>query len=185
MDQKTIIQNIQIPQDKSLSLCLFKEQHFFVISSSNNNKKFINIPDFIIKYAYDPKTRNLNLIGNELSSTELEKFGLMFSSWLKNVGRVYRKKLILKGLGYKVGLIKNNSILELKLGFSHSIFITIPVKDIVVRINKQNITIEGIDSSLVGNFANKIRQLKLPDSYKGKGIWYKNEVRVLKELKKK
>jgi ribosomal protein L6P/L9E len=36
----------------------------------------------------------------------------------------------------------------------------------------------------VGNFANKIKSYRLPDSYKGKGIWYKNEVKILKEVKK-
>ena len=44
--------------------------------------------------------------------------------------------------------------------------------------------VEGIESAVVGNFLKKIRNLKTPDSYKGKGFWYKNESKVLKEIKK-
>lgn len=185
MNQKFIIQNIQVPQDKSISLCLLKEQHFIVATLSNNNKNFISIPRSVVNYTYDSTSKMLVLSGNIPASVDFARFCLVLSEWLKDAGRIYRKKLTLKGLGYKVGLIKNNTILELKIGFSHPILISIPVKDIIVRINKQTITIEGQNSALVGNFANKIRQLKLPDSYKGKGIWYKNEIRILKELKKK
>ena len=45
-------------------------------------------------------------------------------------------------------------------------------------------SVEGFDKVTVGNFVNKIRNLKFPDSYKGKGFWYKNEVIKLKEINK-
>ena len=45
-------------------------------------------------------------------------------------------------------------------------------------------SLEGFDPVAVGNFATKIKSLKFPDTYKGKGFWYKNEVKVLKEIKK-
>jgi ribosomal protein L6P/L9E len=51
-------------------------------------------------------------------------------------------------------------------------------------VNKNILTFEGFDPVAVGNFANKVRSLKFPDVYKGKGFWYKNEVRSLKEIKK-
>jgi len=50
--------------------------------------------------------------------------------------------------------------------------------------NKDVLTIEGNNATTVGNFANSVRNLKYPDSYKGKGIWYKNEFRTLKPVKK-
>jgi len=53
-----------------------------------------------------------------------------------------------------------------------------------VVLDKNTLTIEGVDKVKVGNFVNKIRNLKLPDSYKGKGFWYKNEVIKLKEINK-
>ena len=46
------------------------------------------------------------------------------------------------------------------------------------------LVIEGKSKSKVGNFANKIKKFRLPDIYKGKGIWYKNEVKIFKEIKK-
>ena len=57
-------------------------------------------------------------------------------------------------------------------------------KDVNVSFNKNLLTVEGTDASKVGNFVKLIRNLKFPDSYKGKGFWYKNEQRVLKEIKK-
>jgi len=46
------------------------------------------------------------------------------------------------------------------------------------------LTVEGFESYKVGNFLEKVRKLKKFDSYKGKGFWYKNEARTLKEIKK-
>ena len=74
--------------------------------------------------------------------------------------------------------------LELKLGFSALITLPIPVEEVKVDVNKNIITLEGFDPVAVGNFATKIKSLKFPDAYKGKGFWGKNEVRVLKEIKK-
>ena len=54
-----------------------------------------------------------------------------------------------------------------------------------MNIQKNIISVEGSDSVVVGNFTNKIRSLKIPDSYKGKGFWYKSEKEKLKEIKKK
>ena len=97
-----------------------------------------------------------------------EKFHTFLSKWLKNLEKPFKKQLVLKGLGFKADVLNDSSLLELKLGFSSKIILTL----------------EACDSVAVGNFANKIRSLKFPDAYKGKGFWYKNEVRSLKEIKK-
>jgi large subunit ribosomal protein L6 len=54
-----------------------------------------------------------------------------------------------------------------------------------IKVNKNFIIVEGFDAVEVGNFSSKIRRLRVPDIYKGKGVWYKNEIKILKELKKK
>ena len=90
--------------------------------------------------------------------------------------------LVLKGLGLKSKL--NNKILELKLGFSHKCNIAID-EEIRVRIKKNLIFLQSIDKEKLGNFLYKIKSLKLPDIYKGKGIWYKDEKIELKIIKKK
>ena len=96
-----------------------------------------------------------------------------------------------RGLGYADGvtllingLEYDNSKIELKVGFSHIVSIDIPKNDVQVSINNNLILIEGSDPSIVGNYAARIRNIKIPDSYKGKGFWYKNEKKSLKEIKK-
>jgi large subunit ribosomal protein L6 len=108
----------------------------------------------------------------------IKKFTLWFSE------RLIRKKLLLKGLGYRA-ILNDEKFLDLKIGFSHSVKILIAPDKIRLKINKKTITIKGFIAADVGNFAERIRRLKLPDSYKGKGIWYKNENKILKLLKKK
>jgi ribosomal protein L6P/L9E len=44
--------------------------------------------------------------------------------------------------------------------------------------------VEGFEAYKVGNFLKKLRNLKAPDIYKGKGFWYKNEIKIFKEIKK-
>jgi large subunit ribosomal protein L6 len=66
-------------------------------------------------------------------------------------------------------------LLEMRLGFSHPIFIQIP-EVLTVAIEKNVILITGADKQIVGQFAAEIRELKKPEPYKGKGIRYIDEV---------
>jgi len=94
------------------------------------------------------------------------------------------KKLILKGLGLKAQLDGTQSILELKLGFSHEIKIGFSKQDFNISVHKNIISVEGFNLEKINNFLHKIRLLKFPNAYKGKGIWYKNETRIYKVIKK-
>ncbi len=85
----------------------------------------------------------------------------------------YEKKLEINGVGYR-GAIAGKTI-NLALGFSHPVIVTIP-EGLSATIDKNVITINGIDKQLVGEFAAKIRSLKKPEPYKGKGIKYSDEV---------
>jgi large subunit ribosomal protein L6 len=97
----------------------------------------------------------------------------------------YTKKLIFKGLGYKFSLSPDNKYLELKLGYSHLHRLLVPSQKIQLKLLKNAIVFSSKNLSLLGNFLFKIRQLRIPNSYKGKGIWYKNEKKKLKIIKKK
>ena len=92
--------------------------------------------------------------------------------------------MILKGLGFKGNISSDNLFLELKLGFSHILKVPLDSKELKVSMNNNLLTVEGFDADKVGNFLEKTRKLKKFDSYKGKGFWYKNESRTLKEIKK-
>lgn len=107
------------------------------------------------------------------------------ASHIKNmvlgVAKAYEKKLIIEGIGYKAE-VKGEKIV-LSLGFSHQVPIDIP-KGLKVIVEKNTVTISGIDKEMVGQFAAKIRSLKKPEPYKGKGIMYAGEVIRRKQGKK-
>lgn len=92
----------------------------------------------------------------------------------------YEKKLELIGVGYKVSLSGHQ--LNLSLGFSHQVEFPLPT-GISAQVAANIITISGIDKQLVGETAAKLRRLKEPEPYKGKGIKYIDEVIRRKEGK--
>lgn len=93
----------------------------------------------------------------------------------------YEKKLELHGVGYRVAEKGNN--LEFQLGFSHPVIITKP-NDLTVTVEKNTITVFGIDKERVGWFSALLRSQKKPEPYKGKGIKYAEEVINRKQGKK-
>lgn len=108
----------------------------------------------------------------------------MFKNKLKQP-KWFFKKLFLQGLGFKVISFVKQSFVELKIGYSHIVKIPIPKRVILdLFIYKNIIVIAGVDKEKVGNFANLIKSFRIPDNYKGKGIWYKKEVKLLKKVKK-
>jgi len=100
---------------------------------------------------------------------------------IKGVLDGFQKKLVIEGVGFKAETRGNEIVLS--LGFSHPVIFKIP-DGIFVSINKNIIIIDGIDKEKVGLAASKIRALKKPEPYKGKGIRYENEVVRRKSGKK-
>jgi large subunit ribosomal protein L6 len=91
---------------------------------------------------------------------------------VQGVGTEYEKKLQLEGVGYRAAL--EGEDLSLQVGFSNSIKVK-KTPGIRFLIEKNIITIFGIDKELVGQVAAKIRKIKPPEPYKGKGIRYVGE----------
>jgi len=108
-----------------------------------------------------------------------------YASHVKNmiagVNTGYAKKLILEGVGFKSDV--KGTDLNLALGFSHGVVVPIPT-GLTVTAEKNNITISGIDKEMVGQFAAKVRAMKKPEPYKGKGFRYEGEVIRRKQGKK-
>jgi large subunit ribosomal protein L6 len=121
---------------------------------------------------------------NETKSTERALWGT-YASHIKNmiagVHTPYVKKLILEGVGFKSEV--KGTDLTLALGFSHPVIVPIPV-GLTVTAEKNNITVTGIDKEAVGSFSAKVRALKKPEPYKGKGFRYDGEVIRRKQGKK-
>ena len=99
-----------------------------------------------------------------------------FSSLINNmiVGVVegFKKELEVNGVGYKVAL--KGKDLELSVGYSHPILVK-AAEGINFSVEKNVITVEGIDKQLVGETAANIRKIRKPEPYKGKGIKYVDE----------
>ncbi len=123
----------------------------------------------------------------QVSQARPESYMLVgtYASHLKNmikgVTTGFTKKLIIEGIGFKSDV--KGSKLDLSLGFSHPISVEIP-KILKVTAEKNVITITGVSNEAVGEFAGKIRSLKKPEPYKGKGIRYDGEVIRRKQGKK-
>lgn len=102
-------------------------------------------------------------------------FGLtraLIANLVKGVTIGFQKKLELSGVGFRVQGTPDE--LTLSLGFSHPVKVKAP-KGIVFSVKDNTITVEGIDIALVGNTAARIRAIKPPEPYKGKGIRYAGE----------
>lgn len=108
-----------------------------------------------------------------------------YASHVKNmiagVTEGYAKKLILEGVGFK-SEVKGKELV-LALGFSHGVNVAIP-EGLTVTAEKNVITISGTDKEMVGQFAAKVRAMKKPEPYKGKGFRYDGEVIRRKQGKK-
>jgi large subunit ribosomal protein L6 len=108
-------------------------------------------------------------------------YGSHVKNMIAGVHTAYVKKLIVEGIGFKSDV--KGTELHLALGFSHPVKIAIP-SGLKVTAEKNIITISGIDKELVGLYAAKIRSLKKPEPYKGKGIRYDDETIRRKQGKK-
>ena len=99
--------------------------------------------------------------------------GASVLNMVKGVTVGFEKKLEIEGIGFKANLEGTDLILD--MGFTHLVRISAP-QNIKFLIEKNIITISGIDKELVGQIAAKIRKVRLPEPYKGKGIRYSGEV---------
>jgi large subunit ribosomal protein L6 len=85
----------------------------------------------------------------------------------------FEKKLEINGVGYKAAAA--GKVLKLEVGYSHPVEFEVPA-GVTVAVEKNVITIGGIDKQQVGEVAASIRRIRKPEPYKGKGIKYVDEV---------
>lgn len=124
------------------------------------------------------KTENDNVVFSITKKTKQNNalFGTYrahVANMVKGVSDGWMKRLELVGTGYRVEL--SNGKLILNIGFSHPVDFVAP-DGINFSVEKSDIIIEGIDKETVGSLAAKIRSVRPPEPYKGKGIKYKDEI---------
>ena len=97
----------------------------------------------------------------------------LLANMIKGVTAGYEKKLEIEGLGYRASLEGNDLVLS--VGFTHLVKIKCP-QAIKFSVEKNVVTVSGTNKELVGQIAAKVKKVKPPEPYKGKGIRYLGEV---------
>jgi large subunit ribosomal protein L6 len=107
----------------------------------------------------------------------------LIANMVEGVSKGYEQTLELVGVGYRAAI--EGKVLQLQLGFSHDVNID-PPEGVTFASSKQTeIKISGIDKQAVGEIAARIRRIRPPEPYKGKGVRYAGEKVRRKEGKKK
>lgn len=119
---------------------------------------------------------NQIILSPQISSKKTKAFWgtsrVLISNMISGVKEGYERKLEIIGIGYKASLEGEDLILQ--MGFTHPVRIKAP-EGIKFKIEKNIITVSGIDKRLVAQTAANIRKVKPPEPYKGKGIKYFGE----------
>ena len=146
-----------------------------------NNRFFLfparfcsNIDSNVLNFDVFKSFQNLNKLLGTFYALTKQNFRLISQEYVKN--------LILKGVGYRAEVSKNELIL--KLGFSQTTCLLIPGGLTVTCPTRTTVRIGGSDVNLVENFVFQIKKLRKPEPYKGKGILTRNQQVRLKTVKK-
>jgi large subunit ribosomal protein L6 len=105
-----------------------------------------------------------------------ERHGLcrtLVANMVEGVSNGFSRKLEIQGVGYRAAVQGKN--LNLSMGYSHPVNIEPPDGITFAVEGTTNVTVSGIDKELVGNTAAKVRAVRPPEPYKGKGIRYQGE----------
>jgi large subunit ribosomal protein L6 len=121
------------------------------------------------------------VVARPTDSKRHKSFHGLYRSLINNmvigVSEGYKKDLELVGVGFKAS--NQGQVLELNLGYSHSIFFSLPnevsLKTETAKGKNPIITLESIDKELIGQIAAKIRELRKVEPYKGKGVRFVGE----------
>lgn len=142
------------------------------VSGPKGNLTF-NIPEGVdVKITDNRGIVSLKDKNNDELSPELGLTRAALANLVTGVHTGFEKKLELSGVGYRAQV--DGSDLSLSVGFSHPVKVT-AMPGITFLVAENIITVLGADKSLVGNTAAKIRGIRPPEPYKGKGIKYKDE----------
>lgn len=101
----------------------------------------------------------------------------LINNMVVGVSQGYRKELELVGVGYRAS--HQGQVLELSLGFTHPVFMLLPKEIVLDTKSERNknplILLESCDKQLIGQVCAKIRSLRMPEPYKGKGVRFVGE----------
>ena len=145
------------------------------LTLETNSEVEVTVEGNLVKVA----PRSKSNFANAMSGTTRAHLANMVTGVTKG----FEKKLELVGVGYRAAV--QGKKLNLTLGFSHPVDFPIPAGITIETPSQNEIIIKGIDRQKVGQIAAKIRGIRPPEPYKGKGVRYSGEQIVMKEGKKK
>lgn len=190
MDQIKKKQIIKIPRNFKIFFNI-KRKILIVKESARQNSLKIN-PQLTI-LGFKQQIKIINNKTKKLSNSKKKKIRLILNTTISLIrqllietsSKIY-KKLKFVGVGYRAFSVKNfeNRLLLLKLGYSHSIYFRIPLKTQIFSFKLTKLFLYGYNYKELTFTMFKIRANKVPEIYKGKGIFYENEQVILKEGKK-
>lgn len=106
---------------------------------------------------------------------------MLIDNAIKGVNELWAKELEIQGVGFRAAL--ESGKLVCRVGYSHPVVFDFP-SDVTIEVKNNHIIVKGVDKQRVGEIAAKIKDIRKPDKYKGKGIRYLGEVIKLKPGKK-
>jgi len=161
---------------KNISFCI--DNNTLIVSGKYGKSSMI-VPNNV-DLTFDYKNNKIHVYSSNKSVWGATRSHL--NNLIKGVSQGFVSRLRLEGLGYKVKL--NNNTLNFKLGFSHDINLEVPFGITAKCPSQTRVDLFGINIENVNSFAMKIRNLRPPEPYKGKGVLFSGEVITKKVLKK-
>lgn len=184
----------KIPSSKTTKILIYKDlntKYFKLKIKGKISSTFLFLPKNF-KIGFNLKKQKNDLISNK-------ELILFYSEYLKKNKQKYKfynllfiitrfllkefnlvnqlsvKNLHIFGFGYRAYLNKTGTILALKLGYSHKVYVKLKKFQKIKKINRYNISILGSFKDLLNQTCSDIRKFKTPDIYKGKGVRFLGE----------
>lgn len=176
--------NYLLRQPKELSLSLLIKEKTLVVEGL---KKRFYYPLNSTSFVYNSSEKKIWLMeSNKKSKAFFGLFKVLLAQVFLGVLLSYRRQLNIVGIGYiaHVEKLKTESVLVLKLGYSHLVRLQIPALLEVYCPKPRVLVVKGMNLQRVNNFAESIRRCRFPSIYKEKGIYFVGERLKLKQGKK-
>ena len=161
----------------------FKQNEKLVTVKGPKGELSYNIHDAVIVEVEGNVVNVAPNKGHDLARSMLGTTRVLLGNMVTGVSQGFEKKLQLVGVGYRAKV--QGKALELNLGYSHPVSYPIPEGITIETPSNTDVIVKGADKQRVGQVSAEIRELRPPESYKGKGVRYADERIVLKETKKK
>ncbi|ALF53147.1 50S ribosomal protein L6 [Nostoc piscinale CENA21] len=133
--------------------------------------------DLPVQVTVNQEGETLQVVRKDDSRTSRQMHGLsrtLVANMVEGVSQGFQRRLEIQGVGYRAQVQGRNLVLN--MGFSHQVHIEPPDGIQFAVENNTNVIVSGYDKEVVGNTAAKIRAVRPPEPYKGKGIRYAGEV---------